>query len=145
MDKIIQALKLAKNKKASVCSMDENNNNIIINKKIMLIAKRINLKTYYFASKHSETTTAQFKNSNKACIYFNGGLFLKGLMLEGEMEMLNDINDKKLIWNNKMNKIYKNGGVNDPDFCVLRFIAKYGNLFHAKKTEIIEFKSTTSP
>ena len=135
MEIINKALQLAKNKIAFVGSVNENN---APNIKAMLVAKHDGLKTFYFASNNSAIRTGQYKNNNKACIYFNGGLIYKGLMLEGTMEILNDIENKKLIWKNGMKNIYKNGGVNDPDYCVLKFIAKNGRYYYWYKTKTFE-------
>jgi general stress protein 26 len=43
--------------------------------------------------------------------------------------------NKKLFWKNGMQNIYKNGGVNDPDYCILRFTAKNGRYYYLYKTE----------
>jgi general stress protein 26 len=134
---INEALKLAKNKIAFAGSVNENN---APNIKAMLVAKRDGLKTFYFASNNSAMRTEQYKNNNKACIYFNGGFIYKGLMLEGTMEILNDIENKKSIWNDGMKSIYKNGGINDPDYCVLKFTAKNGRYYYWFKTDTFELE-----
>ena len=137
MDKIVKALKLVKNKKAYLSSLCADNN--IKNKRLMIVCKRINLKTYYFASKYSDILSKEFIENSKACIHFKDGIFSKGLMLEGNIEILNDMENKELIWKNEMEKIYKNGGINDPDYCVLKFIANYGNIYIKNKIEVINF------
>ena len=137
MSIINNALKLAKNKIAFAGSVNENN---APNIKAMLVAKRDGLKTFYFASNNSAMRTGQYKKNNKACIYFKGGLIYKGLMLEGTMEILNDIENKKLIWNNGMKSVYKNGGINDPDYCVLKFTAKTGRYYYWFKTDTFELE-----
>ena len=137
MEIINKALKLAKNKIAFVGSINENN---APNIKAMLVAKRDGLKTFYFASNNSAVRTGQYIKNNKSCIYFYGGLIYKGLMLEGIMEVLNDIDNKKLIWKNGMKSVYKNGGINDPDYCVLKFTAKNGRYYYWYKTETFELE-----
>jgi general stress protein 26 len=107
MEKIKEkALKLANKKIAFVGSINKNNSPNI---KAMLVVKHDRLKTFYFASNNSEMRTEQYKHNNSACIYFNGGIIYKGLMLEGTMEILNDETNKKLIWKNGMKSAYKNG------------------------------------
>ena len=136
MEKIIEkALKLAKNKIAFVGSVNKNN---VPNIKAMLVAKYDGLKTFYFASNNSAMRTEQFKHNNNACIYFKGGPIYKGLMLEGTMEICNDENNKKLLWKNNMKGAYPNGGINDPDYCVLKFTAKTGRYYYWFKTEAFE-------
>ena len=45
---------------------------------------------------------------------------------------------EKMIWKNGMKSAYKNGGINDPDYCVLKFIAKSGRYYSWFKTETFE-------
>jgi len=137
MDKIIRALNLAKNTK-NVFMGSINNENDMPNIKAMVVVKRVGLKTYYFISNHSATRTKQFMHNNKACIFFNKGLMCKGLLLEGTMEILKDDENKKLFWENNMNKIFKNGGINDPEYCILKFTAESGRYYYKNGTETIE-------
>ena len=137
-----QSLKLANKKIAFVGSVKNNAPNI----KAMLVAKHDGLKTFYFASNYSVIRTEQFKQNSNACIYFNSGPIYQGLMLEGTMKILNreevekfnNEESKKFLWNYGMKKIYKNGGVNDPDYCVLKFTAFSGRHYYMLKTN--EFK-----
>ena len=132
-----KALKLAKKKIAFVGSVNAHN---APNIKAMVVAKRDGLKTFYFASNNSALRTEQYQQNKNACIYFKGGPIYRGLMLEGTMEILNDDNSKKLIWKFGMKNIYKNGGINDPDFCVLKFTAKTGRYYYWYETETIEIE-----
>jgi general stress protein 26 len=129
------SLKLANKKIAFAGSVNQNN---VPNIKVMIVAKHEGLKTFYFASNNSAIRTEQYKLNNSACIYFKGGPIFKGLMLEGIMEIFNDENSKKLIWKNYFKGAYKNGGINDPDFCVLKFTAKRGRYYYMYETESFE-------
>jgi general stress protein 26 len=138
MEKIIEkVLKLTKNKIAFVGSVNKNN---APNIKAMLVAKHDGLKTFYFASNNSAMRKEQFKHNNNACIYFNGGPIYKGLMPEGTMEICNDEKNKKLIWKNNMESVYRNGGINDPDYCVLKFTVKTGRYYYWFKTDTFEIE-----
>jgi general stress protein 26 len=138
MEKYIkQSIRLANKKIAFVGSVNENN---APNIKAMLVEKHEGLKTFYFASNNSAIRTEQYKNNNKACIYFNGGLIYKGLMLEGIMEIYNDEKHKKMIWKKGMERIYKNGGINDPDYCVLKFTAFSGRHYYLFETKTFEIE-----
>jgi general stress protein 26 len=130
-----KASKLANKKIAFVGSINKNN---APNIKAMLVAKHGGLKTFYFASNNSAMRTEQYKYNNNVCIYFNGGIVYKGLMLEGTMEILNDETNKKLVWRNGMKNAYKNSGINDPDYCVLKFTAKAGRFYYWFETETFE-------
>jgi general stress protein 26 len=138
MEKVKEkAIKLANKKIAFVGSVNENG---VPNIKAMLVVKHDGLKTFYFASNNSAMRTEQYKHNNDACIYFNGGPVYKGLMLEGTMEILNDETNKKLIWQRGMKNVYKNGGINDPDYCVLKFTAKTGRFYYWFETETFEIE-----
>ena len=127
-----KALKLARKKIAFVGSVNQNN---APNIKAMLVAKSDGLNFFYFASNNSAVRTEQFINNNNACIYFSGGPIYKGLMLEGTMEILNDRDTKVLVWKDNYKGAYRKGGINDPDFCVLKFTARTGRYYCAFKSE----------
>jgi len=133
MKRIIKkALRLAGKKIVFLGSVSKDN---APNIKAMIAAKHDGLKTFYFASNYSAMRTEQLKQNKNACLYFNGGLIYRGLMLEGTMEILNDREVKVLVWNNKFKGAYKNGGIDDPDFCVLKFTAKTGRYYFYYSTE----------
>jgi len=129
------SLKLANKKIAFVGSVNKDN---APNIKAMLIMKHDGLKTFYFASNNAAMRTEQFKNNKNSCLYFNGGPVYKGLMLEGTMEILNDAESKKCVWDDSLKGAYKNGGINDPDFCVLKFTSKSGRYYYWFETESFE-------
>jgi general stress protein 26 len=132
-----KALKLVNKKIVFVGSVNENN---VPNIKVMLVAKHHGLKTFYFVSTHSAMRTEHYKRNFNACLYFNGGPIYKGLMLEGIMKIFNDVDTKKLIWKNNFKNPFKNVGIDDPDYCVLKFTAKKGRYHHWFKTEAFEIE-----
>jgi general stress protein 26 len=132
-----RALKLANKKIAFVGSVNKNN---APNIKAMIVAKHDGLKTFYFASNNSAMRTEQYKHNNTACLYFNGGIIYKGLMLEGIMEIVNDSRIKNMIWKNNFKDVYKNGGKDDPDYCVLKFSAKTGRYYCLFETQSFEIE-----
>lgn len=78
----------------------------------------------------------QFMKNPKASIYFyNKGRFkYEGIMLTGTMEVLQDEEIKKEIWQIGDTMFYKKG-VTDPDYCVLKFTAARGRYYCDLKTE----------
>ena len=78
----------------------------------------------------------QYRNNPNACIYFyhKGLIQYTGVMLKGKMEVLTDQKTKDMIWRKGDSMFYK-GGVTDPDYCVLRFIAESGRYYRDLKTE----------
>jgi general stress protein 26 len=132
-----KVLKLIHQKIAFVGSITEKNTPNI---KAMLIAQRDGNKIFYFASNNSAMRTKQFLQNKNACLYFIDDETYQGLMLEGILEIKNDREHKELIWDKCVKNAYKNGGINDPDYCVLKFTAKIGRYYCGFKTESFEIK-----
>ena len=110
------------------------------NMKAMLMPRKIEGNSFYFSTNTSSMRVAHYQNNNKASIYFyNKGRFrYEGVMLIGTMEILTDDISKKDIWR-AGDTIYYRKGVNDPDYCVLKFTAKTGRHYSSLKTESFEF------
>lgn len=83
---------------------------------------REGIRTFYFSTNTSSMRVAQFKENNRACVYFCDRRFFKGVMLKGTIEVLTDPASKEMIWMPGDTMYYKEG-VTDPDYCVLRFTA----------------------
>lgn len=99
------------------------------NTKAMLPPRiREGIKTFYFTTNTSSMRVAQYRKHPKACIYFCDKRFFRGVMLEGEMEVLEDTASKELIWQ-EGDTMYYSKGISDPDYCVLRFVAKKGRFY----------------
>ncbi len=99
------------------------------NIKAMLAArKREGIKQFYFTTNTSSLRVQQFRKNPKACIYFCDSRFFRGVMLNGVMEVLEDNKSKEMIWRDGDTLYYKLG-VTDPDYCVLRFTAKWGRYY----------------
>ena len=88
------------------------------------------IKTIWFGTNTSSRRVAQLKRDSRACVYFADFDQFKGLMLVGNAEVLQDIESKRLLWNED-SKRYHPIGVTDPDYTVLRFTALWGNYYHA--------------
>ena len=55
-------------------------------------------------------------------------------MLKGRMEVLTDQQTKDMIWR-RCDTMFYQGGVTDPDYCVLKFTANSGRYYCDLKTE----------
>ena len=93
-------------------------------------------KTFYFSTNTSSARVQQYKQNPKACLYFyQKKLTLYwGVMLKGQMEVLEDESSKKLLWQTG-DKIYYPQGVTDPDYCVLKFTATEGRYYCNLETD----------
>lgn len=131
-NKIVEFIK--KQKVAFICSVDEEG---FPNVKAMLRPRKINgLYQFYFSTNTSSMRVKQYINNPNASIYFyhKGLIKYTGVMLKGKMEVLTDHKTKDMIWRKGDTMFYK-GGVTDPDYCVLKFIAESGRYYCDLKTE----------
>lgn len=122
---------------AFISSIDENG---YPNTKAMLPPrKREDIKVFYFTTNTSSMRVKQYKSNPQASIYFCDKRFFRGVMLVGQMEVLEDSANKEMIWEDG-DKIYYPNGVTDPDYCVLRFIAKQGRFYSKFKSETFDIE-----
>jgi general stress protein 26 len=115
-----------------ISSVDENG---FPNTKAMLPPRKRNgIKNIYLTTNTSSMRVKQYTDNPKACIYFYDKRYFKGIMLKGNMEILQDEESKKMIWKDG-DEIYYPKGVSDPDYCVLRFTAFEGRYYSNFKSE----------
>ena len=132
LDKIASFIK--KQKTAILASVDKNG---FPNQKAMLKPRKIEgVKEFYFSTNTSSMRVAQYRDNPKASIYFfhKGLIKYEGVMLIGNMEVLEDATIKKELWQIG-DKIFYPKGVTDPDYCVLKFTAQEGRYYCDLKTE----------
>ncbi len=110
------------------------------NIKAMLSPRQIiGLKEYYFSTNLSALRTQQFLKNPKACLYFyhKGLISYRGVMFRGVVEVVTDQEIKNLLWQPGDVRYYE-GGVTDPDYCVLKFIASSARYYRDLKSEEIQ-------
>jgi len=90
--------------------------------------KRNGLREFWFTTNLSSMRVMQYRENHKAAIYFCDQRFFRGVMFIGHMEVLEDVTNKELIWQDGDTRYYPNG-VTDPDYCVLKFIAERGRWY----------------
>jgi len=96
--------------------------------------KREGIKYFYFTTNTSSMRVGQYKENEKACIYFFDKRFYRGVMLKGTMEVLEDKKSKEMIWHDG-DEMYYSKGVTDPDYCILKFTAQTGRYYSKFKSE----------
>jgi len=77
---------------------------------------------------------SQYHSNPKACIYFFDKRFFRGVMLKGTMEVLEDAENKEMIWR-EGDTMYYSKGVTDPDYCVFKFTAQSGRYYSNFRSE----------
>ena len=124
---------IKKQKTVFIASVDEDG---FPNMKAMFTPRKIEGDSFYFSTNMSSMRTKQYMENPKASIYcYHRGRFrYEGIMLIGTMEVLQDLEIKKEIWQTGDTMYYKEG-VTDPDYCVLKFTAEKGRQYCDLKTE----------
>ncbi len=92
--------------------------------------KRNSIKEFWLSTNTSALRTRQYIDNSQACLYFykKGLINYRGVMLKGNMQVLEDEKSKRSIWR-KGDTIFYKGGVTDPDYCVLKFTAESGKYY----------------
>ena len=97
--------------------------------KAMLKMETDELTTVWFSTNTSSRRVTQFRNDPRACVYFVDFSDWMGLMLTGQIEVLNDAESRQRLWRDGYEKYYPLG-ISDPDYTVLRFSAASANYYH---------------
>ena len=115
-----------------ISSVDENG---FPNTKAMLApCKREGIKTFYWHTNSPSMKIKQYRNNEKACIYFYDKRFFRGVMLKGTMEVLDNKKIKKEIWKDEYSQYYT-GGKDGGDFIIIKFTAENGRYYSNFKSE----------
>lgn len=93
---------------------------------------------FYFTTNTSSHKVQQYLANHKASIYFVDRRFFRGINLVGEMEVLQDKESRELIWR-EGDTMYYPKGIDDPDYCVLKFSAHRGTYYANFKTQYFTF------
>ena len=96
--------------------------------------KREGIKHIYLTTNTSSMRVTQYRENNRACIYFCDTRFFRGIMLRGTMEVLTNSASKEMIWW-EGDTMYYPEVVTDPDYCVLKFTATSGRYYCSYKSE----------
>lgn len=125
--------------KQSICYISSVDKDGFPNTKAMLKPRKRNgIKEIYLSTNTSSLKVQAFKNNSKACLYFVDKRFYRGVMLKGNVEVLEDQTSKDMIWEFGDTMYYK-GGKTDPDYCVLKFTsisARYYSNFKSVDVEL---------
>lgn len=96
--------------------------------------EREGIRVFWFSTNTSSNKVSRFRENPMASVYFVDKRFFRGVSLCGTMEVLESAEDKARIWR-EGDTLYYPGGVNDPDYCVLRFTAVKGRYYSSFKSE----------
>ena len=127
-DAIRDSLELAN--KSEIAMLGTNGDDGYPNIKAMIKVENEGLKTIWFSTNTSSRRMGQLTRDPKACVYFVDMERWMGLMLVGDVEILQDMDTKQRFWDEEDERYYPLG-VTDPDYSVLRFTAQWGDYYHA--------------
>lgn len=125
---IREALALAD--RSGIAMVGTNGDNGYPNIKAMIKMENEGLNRIWFSTNTSSKRVGQLVQNSKVCVYFVDFEQWKGLMLVGDVEVLQDMESRQRLWREGFEKYYPLG-VTDPDYSVLRFTAQWGNYYHA--------------
>lgn len=106
--------------------------------KVMLnTRKREGLKYLYFLTMKDAKRTIDYKRNPKGCVYFYDRQFFHGVMLQGDVEVLED---KELIQElaSDIQEDFFISGKQHEELCVLKFRIETGRYFSNKRAENFE-------
>ena len=122
------------------CLVGTNGEDGYPNIKTMSNRKRDGVKTIWFATDTSSMRVQQLKKDSRACVYCLDAEHSRGLMLVGDMEILQDLESKKMLWRKGEEEEFRPLGVEDPEYTVLRFAAKRANFVDAMANKGLTFE-----
>lgn len=97
--------------------------------KAMIKKENEGLKVVWFSTNTSSKRVQQLINDPRTCVYFVDHANWEGLMLVGDIDVLQDADSRKRLWQEGDENYYPMG-VNDPDYTVLRFTTRSCNYYH---------------
>lgn len=95
----------------------------------MLVLEHDSLLTQYFSTNYSSRRVQQFLNNPKASVYYCCEAAFKGALFTGSIEVCTDAPTKTFLWRDGFEMYYPNG-IEDEDYCVLKFTAESVNYYH---------------
>lgn len=97
------------------------------------------IKEFWFSTGASGTKIRHFKHNKKSGVtFYNGG---DSVTLTGSMEIVSDKSVKDELWEkcgSFLEKHFPNGGKNDPEFCIIHFIANETTIYIDGEFETFE-------
>ena len=93
------------------------------------------IKEFWFSTGMSSKKVQHYNDNNKAGVtfYYDGN----SVTLIGEMQIVRDKTIKDNLWQDFLGKHFLNGGKNDPEYCIIHFIANEATIYIDNEFETI--------
>ena len=105
-----------------------------ISRAMLSVRKRVDLKEFYFSTNTPTNKVQQFRANSKASIYFFDSSRYIGCLLKGNMQVLDDMESRKIVWRIG-DEAYYPGGIEDPGMVVLKFTAESMRVYSNFQTQ----------
>lgn len=106
---------------------------------LLMPLKSIGIKEFWFSTGTSGTKVRHFKDNCKAGVtFYNGG---DSVTLTGDMNIVTDSGVKNDLWDkwsSFLGRHFPNGGKDDPEYCILHFIANEATIYIDGEFETFE-------
>ena len=97
---------------------------------VLMPLKTVGIKEFWFSTGTSGTKVRHFKNNGKSGVtFYNGG---DSVTLMGNMEIVTDTSVKSDLWEKYgdfLGRHFPNGGKNDPEYCIIHFVANETTIY----------------
>ena len=107
--------------------------------KAMLTLEHESPAVHYFSTNTSSKRVGQLRNNPKASVYYCNEAAFKGALFTGTVEVLTDHATKARFWSDGC-EVYYPQGVDDDDYCILRFTADTVNYYHGLANATLNVK-----
>lgn len=116
--------------RSGIAMLGTNAENGYPNIKAMIKKENEGLKTIWFSTNTPSKRVQQLVKNPRTCVYFVDHANWEGLMLVGDIEVLQDAESRKRLWQEGDEKYYPLGVIDDPDYTVFRFTTRSCNYYH---------------
>ena len=101
-----------------------------------MLAPRVRegIRVLWFSTNTSSNKIACFRRNQQGGVYLMDRRFFRGVSLMGTVEVIETAEAKKRLWRTG-DTMYYPKGVNDPDYCVLKFPAEKGRYYSNFRSE----------
>lgn len=129
MNESIKAEVLALREKRNIAYVGSVNEEGFPQIKAMMVPEHKSTQVQYFSTNTSSKRVKQFMKNPNASVYYCDDVAFKGALFTGTISVCTDHDTKASIWREGDEKYYPQG-IDDDDYCVLKFTATTVNYYH---------------
>lgn len=119
---------------AVLTTLDKNN---VPNTRALLKAKNEGISRIWLTTNTSSRKVNEIKENTKRSVYFYTRIPFRGITLQGNIRIVDDMEQKQKFWRKSYIQYYKQG-VTDPDYTLLCFETETVTYYFNQRTETIK-------